>query len=370
VSSVALAAPEVPAPLRADPRLSTAWISWLRVAAIAGVVAIHTAGSTAVQPDARHTTVGVVAIVLNRAFNFAVPLFVLVSGALVLDPARYPATDGAFLRKRAWRLVPAIVFWHLFYWLFRVVVLDQDVPPRTALEQTLNGTLYTALYFFWIVLGLTVVSPVLVAWLRQSTRRAAIVAGAVGMAIPILTQATVLLREAPLSWVETPWTWWIPYVGLYLMGWALRGVRLPAWATVVTLVVPVLVLGAVVYCFHRPGVPTWFGQLFGGYYSLGIQVCAVSVFLAVQQLVRPGGLLRAATGPRASRFARTVGDATLGIFGVHLAVLYASYHLPVVGGDAEAQTVQELVGRVLFVLVVSAVIAVVGRRIPVVRRVL
>jgi hypothetical protein len=51
-------------------------------------------------------------------------------------------------------------------------------------------------------------------------------------------------------------------------------------------------------------------------------------------------------------------------------VLYASYHLPVVGGDAEAQTVQELVGRVLFVLVVSAVIAVVGRRIPVVRRVL
>lgn len=348
--------------------LTTDWISWLRFVAIVGVVAIHTAGATAVLTDARDTAQGILAIVINRGFNFAVPLFVLLSGALLLDPARYPG-DGPFLRKRALRLVPAVIFWHLFYVAFRVLVLDNDLTARDALVLTLNGRLYTALYFFWIVLGLAVVTPVLIAWVGRASRRGTFIAAGVAVGMTALTAATVDLRGAPLQWVETPWTWWIPYVGVYLLGWAVRGVRLPAWATALTLLVAVGILGAVVYNFGRVGTPGWFGDWFGGYYSLAIQVCAACVALAAQQLLQPAGPLRVLVVGRLKRWGRTLGDATLGIFGVHLAVLYASYNLPLIGGDAPAQTVQELIGRIVFVVVVSVAIALVCRRIPVVRRV-
>ena len=66
-----------------------AWVSWLRVLAILAVVLIHVAGITAVAPDARSTTQGNLAIVLDFASRWSVPVFVMVSGALLLDPSRY-----------------------------------------------------------------------------------------------------------------------------------------------------------------------------------------------------------------------------------------------------------------------------------------
>jgi surface polysaccharide O-acyltransferase-like enzyme len=353
----------------ANRRESLAWVSWLRVLAIVAVMTIHTSGATAVLPDARQTPEGILAIILNRGGNFAVVLFVMVSGALVLDPSRYPG-DASFLRKRAWRLVPAIVVWHLFYWWFHVAYLHESISPRTALVRTLDGRLSTALYFFWIVLGLAIVSPLLVAWLRGASRRAVLVAGSLGVAMAGLTTATVGLRGAPVVWVETPWTWWVLYLGAFLLGWGLRGVRLRPWATVTCLVVPIVVMGSVAWWFRAEHVPRWFSPLAGGYYSFGVQITATCVLLAGQQLIRDGGPLAALSRGRAARWARTVGDATLGIFALHIAVLELSYRIPLVAGDAPAQTVRELVGRLTFVIVVSTALAVLGRRVPVIRRVL
>ena len=91
-------------------------------------------------------------------------------------------------------------------------------------------------------------------------------------------------------------------------------------------------------------------------------------FLAGQEVLRADGPFRALTAGRTGRLARTLGDATLGIFVTHLAVLEASYHLPLVGGDAPAQSVHELVGRVVFVVIVSTALTLGLRRIPYVRR--
>jgi surface polysaccharide O-acyltransferase-like enzyme len=345
------------------------WVSWLKVFAICGVVTIHATGATAVRPDARSTVVGVMAIVLNRGFNFTVPLFVMLSGALLLDPARYRG-DADFLRRRALRLVPAVIFWHFFYWGFRVFYLDQHVSLQAALKLTLTGRLFTALYFFWIILGLAVVTPVLVAWVAGASRRAVLIAGAAGVAIPALTTATVAFRGAPLNWVETPWTWWLPYLGVYLLGWGLRGVILRGPALVAALIGALAIGAAIAGAFGRSDVPRWFSGLLGGYYSIGVQLFAVLVFLVVQGMVRRGSVLGGLARPRPARLGRLLGEATLGVFALHLAVLFVSYDLPVVGGNAAASTVVELVGRTGLVVVVTFVIVLVLRRIPVVRRVL
>ena len=156
-----------PATAQASPTIEQsdglAWLSWLRVVAIAAVVLIHTAGLTAVAPDARSTTRGQIAIALDFSSRWSVPVFVMLSGALLLDPARYRGTAD-FLRRRAMRLVPAVIVWHLIYLTYIIVLTDTSMTAGDALRRTLTGQLFTALYFFWIVLGLAVITPIRVSY--------------------------------------------------------------------------------------------------------------------------------------------------------------------------------------------------------------
>jgi len=88
------------------------WIDYLRVIAILAVITIHS--STPFY--SRFNEIGQLdwwlANLLNSATRFAVPLFVMISGALLLGRNE---TIGEFYRKRAIRLLPAIIVWNLFY---------------------------------------------------------------------------------------------------------------------------------------------------------------------------------------------------------------------------------------------------------------
>lgn len=347
----------------------TAWISWARTAAIVGVVALHVAAATAEGARPPGSAVEVVALVVNRAMTVAVPLFVMLSGALLLDPARYPG-DAEFLRRRARRLVPAVVFWHLAYWALKVLVLDLDISPRTALTASLVGRLSTGLYFFWIVLGLALLTPVLVAWTARAGRAAVAWSGVGLAAVPVLGVATASLRGSAASVVLSAWTWWIPYVGLYLLGWALRDVVLRG-GRLAAVTAGTAGLAAVTIWQYGAGeaAPAWLALVVGGYESLAGQTFAVGTFLVIRAAVRPGGLLRGLTTPGSARWGRRLGDLTLGVFAVHIAVLELSYRVPGLAGDPVAQGMVELIGRTVVVVVASYVVAFGMSRVPGVRAV-
>ncbi len=347
-------------------------MSWLRVVAITGVVLIHVAGLTAIAPDARETTVGQLGITLDFASRWAVPVFVMLSGALLLDPSRYRGARD-FLRRRAVRLLPAIVFWHLVYLGVRVVLASAPLTPGAALRLILNGQLWTALYFFWIVLGLAVVTPVLLPWVAQTSRRAVLLAGAAAAAIPVLTLLTASVRDVPVVWVHTPWTWWMPYLGFYLLGYALSTVVLRGWQLAATALV--VVAATSMLCWQWRRTTGWGGVLeryqpAESYYSATVLVVAVGVFLLARALVRPRGPLRSLCRSGPTRLGRRLGDATLGVFASHLLVLEVVLRLPVLGGDKAADSVLQLVARCLVVLVGAYVVALVGSLVPWVRRVL
>lgn len=356
--------PERPA---VDP---TAWISWLKVVAIAAVVSIHTAGFTAIIDGARHKRQGQLAILIDIGATFSVPIFVMVSGALLLDPARFTSTS-AFLRRRAVRLLPAVVFWHLFYWAFRVWYMHQHVSPDDALKWTLTGNLFTALYYFWIVLGLTIVAPVLIPWIATASRAWLLGAGALAAAMPALTIATYKMRGTPVVWVETPWTWWVFYLGFFLLGWGLRGIVLRgAWLVLAALAVVVIGL-SLAWQWHNPGTPVILTRLNPvSYYGLGVHVYALLIFVVVQSVVRTGGLLEGLARGATARWARTLADATLGVFALHQAVMVVSWRIPWFDGRGAAISAEQLIVRIGVVLVVTYVIVLALRRVPYVRRVL
>lgn len=350
-------------------REELAWISWLRVVAIAGVVTIHTAAATTAIEDARDQWRGLLAIVLDIGAVFTVPVFVMISGALLLDPARYRGARD-FLRRRAWRLVPAILVWHLFYLGFRYWYKDETFTWNQVVNEFLNGRTYTALYFFWIVLGLALITPVLVPWIATASRKAVLVAGAAAAAMPILTMATLELRGTAVTWIVTPWTWWTPYLGFYLLGWALRGVVLRGFA-LAGVAVAATGLGAMtIWQWNNPAAPDWLQTVSPvTYYGLGVHLYSIAVFLLAQGLIRTDGLLNGLARPRAAGLGRVLGDATMGVFALHLAVLGVMVDEQWIGDDLAAASVAELLLRIAVVLVATYAIVLVARLIPGLRRV-
>jgi surface polysaccharide O-acyltransferase-like enzyme len=359
------------APSRAAASTDLAWLSVLRVLAITGVVAIHTLGFNADLPGARGTLSGTLAIYLDLGAICAVPLFVMMSGVTLLDPERY-AGPGPFLRKRALRLVPPLVFWHIWYFLVLDHQLDGALTPGTVSTLVLTGTLYTALYFFWIIMGLALVSPLLVPYVASVSRRGVLVAGTLLAAMPALSTATREIRGVSLVSVDTPWTWWVPYVGLYLLGQGLKEVEIRRW--------PLLVAAVVAACglfwlqgwqWQNPRAPELLGELSpASYYSALTVVYSVLVFLVVKSLVRPGGLFGVLTHGRPARVLRIMGDATLGVFALHQTVLLVVQHRVWADDGLSASGTVHMLARLVLVWGATYAIVLVLRRVRFVRAVL
>lgn len=368
------AGPEAPA--SRDDRL--AWVSWLKVIAIVAVVVLHGVGLNAVAEGALSTGRGKVAAVLYYVGMFGVPLFVMVSGALLLDPTRYKGPEP-FVRKRVARLVPPLIFWHAWYLGLIYLTWGKPPSPLEALGFILTGKLYTALYFFWIILGLALLVPVLVPFLRETTPRAVLLLTAGGLAIPVLTSATRVFRKGAQNGLEMPWTWWVPYIGAFLLGYvlrrvSLRGAKLLAAMLGLAVLVGVQVLQGIT--LRAPDrdfaleVPDWVTIISPpGYYGFLLLLQTALLFVVVKSLVEDGGALAFLGRGRWGRLAHSLGGVTMGVFGFHLTALYVVRRFMFPEDGQVAASMSHMLVRLVVVLVASFAVALVLRRVPFVRRV-
>lgn len=297
-------------------RPSYAYLSWLRVIAIVAVVSIHTTGLTMTDESLRGSAVWWTAAIVNVGSTWAVPVFVMISGALLLRPKSGEDAYG-FYRRRLARIAVPLVFWHAFYIAFKMWVKDYRPSAEKVVGDLLLARTYTALYFFWLILGLYLLAPVLRVFLaKASARDRWLITGlalAFGLGVQI-TNAYIQVRElgAPALRLTAP-TYFLPYVGYFLLGHMLRDVVLTARQRVAAAVVLLLALTELVWQHtHAADLPLDFAVALPPN-TLGA-VTALSSALVF--LLARGAL------DRAGGAGRQVSDRVLGVFGCHLAVLY------------------------------------------------
>jgi surface polysaccharide O-acyltransferase-like enzyme len=339
----------------------------LRVAAICGVVAIHTFSLMVTNnAEKRGNVEWWAAVTLDLAFVWTVPVFVMISGALLLSPRAHRNGPADFYRRRTVRILPALIFWHLFYLLVVRVVL-QDHPPSLAelYQLVLEGKVYTHLYFLWIILGLYIVAPVVAAFLGDDARRIRIfttvicVGTVIVFTIPSL--GSYLGLPSPIS--LTIFTMWMPYVSYFVAGYALARVSLTRRRTLILSLAIVALIALTVWEY---GVRPAFGIVQAvnpvSYYGASIMVMSLLIFSVVTSTIDG-----AAFSERAERWAARLSDASFGVFLVHLAVLAVIRRfLPTL---TDGGSLLELFVVYAVVVVVSYVISLLASRIPAVRRV-
>lgn len=299
----------------------SASLDLIRVVAILGVVAIHVFGGIVSNQGIRGSVTWWAATAVDLGNVWVVPAFVMVSGALLLGSRTVELGPSGFYRKRLLRLGPAFVGWQLFYLLVvRIGMSHQQLSIGGMLQLVADGKTYTHLYFLWLIVGLYAVAPILAAFLNQGGQRRALIFSAAVLVCTLLVfsiSGVSALRGSPRPIFLNAFTQWLPYVGYFLAGWALRNIVLSRIWTMIVAVVTALLLVEIVWQYGiSPRAALLQAVLPVSYIGAVVAMATIGIFLVAQ-----GMMSRIALSARAARILTRLSAASFGTFLIHFFIL-------------------------------------------------
>jgi surface polysaccharide O-acyltransferase-like enzyme len=145
-------------------RSNKIWIDNARIIACFTIVFLHVASSIVYHDPVFGSAAYWAGNIYNSFARWSVPFFLMISGALLLDPAR-SETACAFYRKRAGRILAPLLFWTLFYSILRFTE-DTRIGAAPGLElvklakDICSGNPYYHLWYLYMLVGLYLFMPI------------------------------------------------------------------------------------------------------------------------------------------------------------------------------------------------------------------
>jgi len=152
--------------------------------------------------------------------RWAVPVYIMLSGALLLDPAR-TETPNEFYSKRLARLGVPVVVWSAFFMWFSVYVTGWRTNEQIW-HDLLMGKPYAHLHFVFRIAGLYAFTPMLRVFLQHASR-------AVVLQTTLILLALGAANSVAESFMRTElnvFLRFVPFLGYFMLGYLLRDVRL------------------------------------------------------------------------------------------------------------------------------------------------
>lgn len=174
------------------------WINSLRLIALLAVIVLHVSAILLGQYGHVPINTWLTADFFNALVRFAVPVFVMITGALLLH-REYELGD--FLKKRLSRVVVPFIFWSLVYVgysLYNEELAFTDNTQeniRIVLHQLKYGSSYH-LWYVYMLIGLYFFIPILGKFVRNATKREIEYFLVMWMAVMLLAQP-ILSRYNP-----------------------------------------------------------------------------------------------------------------------------------------------------------------------------
>lgn len=150
------------------------WTTHLRVVATISVIFLHVAADVLYQYGCIPDFVWWTGNVYDSLVRFCVPVFVMLTGVLMLSRT-YELND--FLKKRFSRIVLPFLFWSFIYVLFS---LDKKISGgeimsfseiiKWVLESLRDGSSYH-LWYIYMIIGIYLFIPILSKWAQNATEK-------------------------------------------------------------------------------------------------------------------------------------------------------------------------------------------------------
>jgi surface polysaccharide O-acyltransferase-like enzyme len=304
--------------------------------------------------------------VLDSASRAAVPLFVMVSGALLLaEGRREPVRD--FYGRRLRRIGVPFLFWCAAYLVLRATVQGENLPLHAVLRAVATGTPFFHLYYLFVIAGLYVATPFLRLLVDHASGRLSVVLCLLLFAVGAADQVAVSFFDAGGA---NAVTYAVPYAGYFIAGHLLAtrplapgNVRLAGTAFVLS--TAATAVGT--WFLARPRGWSGSASFLYGYLSPTVIVSSLTAFVLLRAL--PKRLPALAREPLAGTVSR-LSAASFGVYLVHpaLLVLYR-LHGPHPLPSQAPPLLGALVVQWLVVTLVALALTTFLRAVPLLRRV-
>lgn len=292
-------------------------VDLIRTIAIVGVILLHAGNDLTIQQVNtleifRWCTVDV----YQSIGRVGVPLFVMLTGALLLAPQKGTESLSVFFKKRWVRIGLPFIFWLIIYFLWDFLVNQQAVTANFIIQGVLSGPSYQFWYIYMLV-GLYLLTPVLrvmMAHAERSVIKFSLVLWFIGSAIlPVVDLLTPYRLDINLLVIPS-------YVGYYVLGAYLINVRVKR-----SFLVAFMALGVALTAIFTYAMAATIGgaamYYFQDYVSPTMVLTSVMLFLLLNSFPAPPEQPKEDANSIGRKLLRLISENTLAIFFFHLMVL-------------------------------------------------
>lgn len=256
--------------------------------------------------------------VYNSIARSAVPLFIMLTGALLLQPNKTEEPLGIFFKKRWNRIGIPIVFWGVIFFAWNFLVRGQAPTLLFVLRGVLAGP-YVHFWYVYILVGLYLITPflrIIVAHADWRTIKYFLAIWFVGTGIlPLLTLYASISPQA--VWFRQNVFLLVGLLGYFVLGAyiAKLTLRRSTLALILTLSSLWTILGTY---FLIASLGEQYSQFFLDASSFSVIIASVSLFLILASV--PNQKIETRF-PRGNRVFKLISENTLPIYLFHIIVL-------------------------------------------------
>jgi surface polysaccharide O-acyltransferase-like enzyme len=296
------------------------YIDLIRTVAMVGVILLHAAGQWIItseemnQLNQLETARWGAVDVYQTIGVMGVPLFLMLTGALLLQPEKNECLS-VFFKKRWTRIGLPSLFWFAAYFAWDFLVQNIPFTSGAIIQGILNGP-YTQMWYLYVLAGLYFLTPFLRVFINhadQALVKYFVLLWVIGVAVlpffgllsPFELNSNVFVLTG--------------YVGFFVLGTYLSTVemRRSTLSIFVILGVVLTAFGTYVLAAAVGGSEMYFFQQ---YFSPTILLASVTLFLLLLT-VKPPSVQKENSPSPVHRLIKVISENTLGIFFIHVMII-------------------------------------------------
>lgn len=300
------------------------YLDILRVLSILAVIAIHVTATNVSNLQNMDAFPWWSDNILNSFSRSAVPVFFMISGALLLGNGKNE-NIGDFLKRKLPRIGIPFLVWSIIYSALKHYVIEPDYPGilsfgKTLVEEILKDSVYHHLWFVYVMMGMYFVIPFINKMLKNTTQQELLIAVILWFFVTIAYttfQGIYFIKAEEYFYIrffDIPF--YSGYLGYFILGFYLRkqefGRKIKrviyAAGGLSLLAAPILTY----FITRGKGV---LNELFYGNFSVTTFFSAVAVFVLFKNIAWEEKINK-----RMMRLIVSMSDAAFGIYLIHLLV--------------------------------------------------
>jgi len=263
------------------------WIDKARIFAVFAVIVLHVSAIVVVGIKDFYDPQWWFGNIYDSMVRWCVPVFVMISGALLLSEAK---TESIFIfyKKRILRLLTPILFWSLFFtiWTYFQGFIQKNPPSILFLVQNLLlGNPYYHMWFLYMITGLYLVTPFLRVFVRQAMTN-----DIISFAIALFWIASInalyrgLIDNDNILFIN----WFLMYLPYFITGHLITKINLIISTKVLGLFFFGCVMATALGCFFVSNFASLAkGLYFYDYLSITVIPMSLSVIILFQKMNNP-----------------------------------------------------------------------------------